>query len=278
MNPLLLLALLGFDINQILQQANRQRSPAQQYPFAPPDVEGQGRGGTPASETPGYGPTGTLGQNLGAVGRAALSGIMAGAPTMSAVPGAMALGSLMARAVGQPQEVNAFFGALTPEQVAEMPDYAGMFASQDAQSMRDAIAAAHNSRVANDLTGYANYATTRTPAGWGMLGGWGGAPAAGLSNPDMDIGAMSGLGLSGGMGPDTGGRTETGEQGQSGNEGMWARGGAHFATRPTRASYGEPQTGGELAIFMPQYMTRPGLQGRELDVRNALLRAIMSLR
>lgn len=57
---------------------------------------------------------------------------------------------------------------------------------------------------------------------------------------------------------------------------MNALGGVHFAVRPERAIFGE--AGPEAAIFIPEFMRKPGLQGNERQVRSALMRAILSLR
>lgn len=304
MNPLLTLLLAGVDITPLLisanQYRNRQSSPSRQYPFAPPDLTQQGEGSKAESE----GMKGTMESGpLSAAERGAISGFgsIAGparsmlggqTPSLSQVAN-MAMGLLgsslpgfgtalsgmktgvlglssLAEMFGAPREVNYGLG-FSPTDIQSIQDTYGGFAAADAraqalsarQAMFDALASGHR-------------------AGWGYSPtGWAGAlsaPSAAIGNPDMDVSGMRGLGVSGGMGADQGGRSETGGQGESGNNGMWARGGAHYATRPTRARYGEPSTGGELAIFIPQYMRQPGLQGRESDVRNALLRAIMSIR
>lgn len=48
------------------------------------------------------------------------------------------------------------------------------------------------------------------------------------------------------------------------------KGGVRTVKRTTTETFGEPGTGGETGIFIPEYMKRPGLQGRERSVRRAL--------
>lgn len=309
MDPILALLLMGVDITPLLISANQYRnrqSSSQRYPFAPPGLTPQGEGSRGEVE----GEKGTMESGpLSAAERASISGFgsltgparsMIGGQTPSlsqvanmamgligsSLPGfgtalsGMKLGTLglssLAEMLGAPREVNFGLG-FGPNDLQSIADTYGGFAAADAraqaldarQSMFDALAAGHR-------------------AGWGSTPtGWGGAlsaPSASIGNPDMDSGGMSGLGVSGGMSSSSGGLAGVGEApGDSGrNDGTGpgiAKGGAFFAKRPTTVTFGEPSTKGETAIFIPEWMRKPGIQSpEESQVRNALLRAILALR
>jgi hypothetical protein len=107
---------------------------------------------------------------------------------------------------------------------------------------------------------------------YGNMPGMG--PQGGVTAGDGGEGGPAG---SGGLGG-TAGAAGAGDPGSGGGE---ERGGVVFAPpgQPQNRTFGEGvASGGETGIFIPEYMKRPGLQGNEAQVRNALMRAILSLR
>jgi hypothetical protein len=77
----------------------------------------------------------------------------------------------------------------------------------------------------------------------------------------------AGEGGEGDAGGDNGGNDGSGDGGTGGDSG-WAKGGVSRARRSTKATYGE--AGPETAIFIPDFMKAPGIQGREQAVARAL--------
>lgn len=71
---------------------------------------------------------------------------------------------------------------------------------------------------------------------------------------------------------DTGGTPDS-TGGPAGNQGsdVRAKGGVDYATSPRTTRWGEPETGGEEAIYIPETMTAAGVQENEPEVRRALL-------
>lgn len=121
--------------------------------------------------------------------------------------------------------------------------------------------------------------------GYGMSPGQFGQYGPGYGswgNPQNESwGDVMGGGAGGGRGTDSG---PSGGPGSGESSGMGsgttgeALGGAHYAApgRERVSLYGE--AGPEMGIFVPAFMRRPGLQGKEQEVRSALRRALLSLR
>ena len=75
-----------------------------------------------------------------------------------------------------------------------------------------------------------------------------------------------------------GGQADSPGPGDSpGDSGYMRQGGVINAKRPFHAVFGERGTGGETGIFIPRTMQRPGMQGRERQVRRGLQGAYASL-
>jgi len=294
MDPILALLLSGVDITQLLQAMNqRQRqqpSPAVRYPFNPPQLTrspqegGSGFGESAPGATKGTEESGKLSGQLGGIMGAfgkARSGVGI-ANTIASMLGAsvpaLSTFGMVTAPIGIMNTASALFGG-PPEfdvrntfgNVQDIADYAGQIAAAEETARQQSMIA---QALALDETGYTA----------GMLSGrLGGVAAPSVSNPDAPEGgwgSMVGLGTSGGMN-DTGGISGSGQgvgTSDASSPSSFARGGVAYANRPTRVRFGEPSTGGETAIFVPNRMSQPGLQGREAEVKNALLRAMLMLR
>jgi hypothetical protein len=186
--------------------------------------------------------------------------------------------SALADYFGVQREYDPMLG-LDPTSIRDISDFQGAFAAAEAeraaldarQSMFDAMQAGQN-------------VSPGSPAGWG------GDPSA----PSASVGPEAGWGA---FGPDSGNTPGTASMGSGSAEGGLAgvgeapgdsgrndgtspgiaKGGAFYVNRPTKVRFGEPQTGGEAAIFVPRTMGRPGLQPNELEVLRGLRKAMLFL-
>jgi hypothetical protein len=133
--------------------------------------------------------------------------------------------------------------------------------------------------------GYQDNPNDPNPGGVsGPAGGWGnanpGSIGPGQAPGDARAAGETGSGAEGG-GQNDGSRGGTDQSSDaSGRGGGWARGGVSKVRRTSKATYGEE--GPEDAIFIPQKgskydMTKPGLQGNEVQVLQGLLRALAQL-
>lgn len=137
---------------------------------------------------------------------------------------------------------NPWAGMISPADIQGIKDYFGEFAA------RDAIA--RNESITRDVTS--------RPEDPGRLGN--------------DLGPEGPSGVSPGAAAGSVGRGDVGGA-DPGN--FYARGGVRMVRTPTNLIAGE--AGPEQAIFIPASMKRPGIQGRELAVRRAIMQAMHDL-
>lgn len=211
MHPLLALLLQGFDITSLFtyleQQRQKQRQEAMRRNlFNPPWLQQDDGGfgdGAPGS-TKGTAESGKLSGQLGGLmsGFGALRGGVGALNTAMGLFGAAqpALGifGLATTPIGVMNTASALFGGPPEYNIAsqygnlqDIADYQGYIAAAERQAQDQAMADALNSMVAQDLTGYANYA--QGPGG--IIGG-------------VDMGSVSG-GLAGvGQAPGDSGRND----------------------------------------------------------------------
>jgi hypothetical protein len=215
-----------------------------------PPEGGGGWGGPPSTgDVSMSGPIGSNVSNLGTIGAKVAQGALVGslANPASYLGMAIPMSSLLARWAGVPQESNPLYGVPTAQDVQDAYDYGGYYAGKEAQAARDAaLGNLDNPFGPNPSFSYGQ----DFGASAGSPGGWGGESTA------------PGVGAAG---------EAKGAEGPG-----YARGGVSRAMRgPRRATFGE--AGPEQAIFIPQAMRRPGIQGREVQVRRALQDAIRAL-
>lgn len=262
--------------------APQGQMPTGGYQFAPgvpmPPPEGDNSGRRSGGEPRGYGDApsisgaisaalggGLLGSTAGRVGSGVLGmGAGAVAPGLGTALTGYGLLSMIGNAIrswsGAPAyEANPYAGLLSPAEIQATYDYEG--------NIRGAEAAAERAAMENSIR---QAAATEPELG---LSGWFGADVGqGGGNGPGSEGEAGGPAGSGSAGPGTGG-TGGGANSDSDN---YAKGGVSRATRGAkRATFGE--RGPETAIFMPDMMKRPGLQGRERQVRRGLQSAYRSL-
>jgi hypothetical protein len=117
-----------------------------------------------------------------------------------------------------------------------------------------------------------------TAIGYGPPGIGGANMGQTSGTPSAEMGGESGNQGTGGASSVGGETGATGGMGTGGGSDPFAKGGAVFATHPMSATFGEPSTGGETAIFIPEWMKQPGIQNpQELQVRRALRQALLQL-
>ena len=224
----------------------------------PNDPSGSGRGGT-APGSGGYGAMtsdqrATLGNIAGAFG---LGGMFN--------PGIAALGwGLRGALANDKYGITSRAGTIgiTEQDVRDARDYGGAYAAASKESERQAQEAAK--AAALDAFSTPTDATIGGPK----------APGETPESPtDPESGANSGGGPGGGAGDGTG----TGSAGGSGGDGSTGGdtrrlGGVRKASgkETITTKWGEPSTGGETAIFIPEIMKKMGMQGREQEVIQAL--------
>ncbi len=180
-------------------------------------------------------------------------------------------------------EENPLRGLMSPSMIQDIQDYqpnrmsevqANQGALRDAIEVQNRAASAYDAAYGfeqgfpsvnpvspADLAGH--------PAGWG--GNPLGPPEPSVSALDIDTQSPGGFGL-GGPGSNTGSTgtsaTDAASPGTA-DPGYFARGGVSRATRGAKtARYGE--AGRETAMFVPDRMLRPGVQGREREVKTTM--------
>jgi hypothetical protein len=206
---------------------------------------------------------------------------------MGAVPGPQSLvglaipfASLMSRLAGvQPgYDVMSTVPSLTDIQSTR--DLQGHYAGDRAAAQRASDIASYNTQVATEDWGMPtvrDYANPNQPGvePGGFVGGV--APDPSVTSLDSVFG---GAGAADPGASDTAGTADSTGGARGGSDGPdVARGGVFKTTRErrTRFHWGEPETGGETAIFVPESMKRRGMQGREPQVRRGLKKAYASL-
>ena len=230
--------------------------------------EGSGWGGSSFSGAPGA--IGTMSaenrSTLGNIGTALSAiGLLGGLGFAAAPVTAISIADKVAGFLGaNPATPNPFAGYLSAGELQDISDYQGAFAAREAQA-KNADIDAMNEAAKLDQTGYANVGVN--PGGWGGLGS---GTSAGEGFGGGYGGGGPGSGNTGGYGGNDAGA------GMGGGGADWKRGGVSVAAHgPKHARYGE--AGEETAIFIPKAMERPGRQGREREVLEALLETIARL-
>lgn len=241
------------------------------------DQGGGGKGGTGISATGEFGPMSsgmkssfgnisnalsalsTLGTMLGVAGLAQLGplGVVAGMP---------ATASTLAEAFGAKPGFDINFGVMSPTDIQSIRDYFGEDAAKRAAEDSKRQAEMNVRSVLGPLA-----AEDVGPPGLDL-----GDPTAAERAESMKS-AAAGYegGIMGGASPSDSSSSEGGNTGTSGGHaggGDYAKGGVFRTTKPktARIKFGEKGTGGETAVFVPENMKKPGLQGREREVLAAL--------
>jgi hypothetical protein len=170
-------------------------------------------------------------------------------------------------------EADPLSGVLSPTDLASIGQYFGNIAEQEA---RDAQAGLGQS-IGPSAPGWGEQLAGERSAG---------APGVDTSAPSPgefgNYGEGQGGGGQQGGGDDSGGRDAgsagdagTGTGGESGS-GYTAKGGVFKAGKPTTRTFGE--AGKETGIFVPEWMKRPGIQGKEKTIIAALETLLRELR
>lgn len=263
---------------------------------------GGGRGGRSIEATAQYGPM--TGRELGGMWGSALANRALGMGVNTALTGAvpnvspmsvmgfapraaMTVASMLSSLFGGVRGTDDEFGLPTERDLRDIADYAGYMASDDARAAAEAARASRASARA-ELSGV-------NAPGWAGTTGQTGVSGAGIDPGNPEAGAYAGFGMGapggydtdvtsggfvGGEGgsPGTGGRSESdpGGSGMGGDSHGFAKGGVSRVSKPTRSLYGEK--GRETAVFVPENMKRPGVQGREREVEAAMKTLLRALR
>jgi hypothetical protein len=289
-NPLIRLLLSGYDISTLLQQIqspNTTSSSKTLYPFKPNFLQEPGGGwGENPSGVKGTAESGKMEGGLAtAMGAASLgkrgvglgsmiAGLMgASVPALGIMSGVLSPFSVMSMAsslLGGPQTMDPAYGLQDVQGITDTYGaYAGMKAAAENQAQIDSYNATRSFGIE---TPEGPSTGKTTPGGW-----MGASGPPGLSTDyGMNREGGTGPGGMGGAGMGSGSAGGAGGNDRGGSD--RARGGVEYATSPRTTRWGEPSTGGELGIFIPQWMSQPGLQGPEAEVKNALMRALMMLR
>lgn len=237
-------------------------------------------GGMGAREGPGYGSMG--GPTETALGvAAALAGLMGLGPLGLGL-GAAALASKLSPAF----QANPMAGIPTEAAIRLARDYDPNLASRlsaERQSAIDAARAVASENPETSLAGWFGGSTTPGPRE-GQFGGPTGSLEGGfqgISESRGEAGAPGpgeGIGQSGttsDVGPGEGvGQSGTG--GDAGDGDSEARGGVVKARKATTKTFGE--AGAETGVFVPEWMKRPGIQGKERSIIAALEALLKQLR
>jgi hypothetical protein len=249
------------------------------------DPSGSGRGGT-APGTGGYGAMtsdqrNTLSNIAGVLGVAGWAN-----PGLAAVGWGIrgALANDKYGITGRPGQVG-----ITEQDVRDAMDYGGAFAAAAKESQRQAQEAAKEAErntigpgimggpVGPKSPGETPESPTDLDSGANGPGGPGAGWGSSTTSSGFGAGEEAGGGTGGKGAGDAGDGTGTGSAGGSGGSGSTGGdtrrlGGVRKASgkETITTKWGEPSTGGETAIFIPEIMKKMGMQGREQEVIQAL--------
>jgi hypothetical protein len=167
-----------------------------------------------------------------------------------------------------PYRNNPLSGVMTPEGIQNTYDFEGNIKGDAAKAERAAAEAARAASIGPGIMGDpATPGPTDAPIGPSPESQ---SYEGGYSAPDS-----TGEGPGGGPSGEGTASGESGGHGAAGDSSMNALGGVRRATLgPKTATFGEPLPNGnanpETAIFIPDFMAKMGLQGREKEVIQAL--------